>query len=160
MKLGRGLFSPAGAAAFFLFSWVVQLLFNSIVVGHFGLLAPLSYWQAASLLFLFMMLFAWSGGGLAHTWWGFFEWENLFGLEVGLFFLFAWAFQMIFNRLVVAYFGLLAPITYWQAAGLLFLAAILTFWTGFLSPRRPRAIEPSQIGRRIKEEIKRFFEEW
>ena len=162
MKLSRSPFSPAGAAAFFFFSWVVQMLFNAIVVGHFGLLAPLSYWQAASLLFLFMMLFAWSGWGLARSLFGLlgFRWDELFGLEVGLFFLFAWAFQLVFNRLVVGYFGLLKPITYWQAAGLLFLAAILTFWMGFLSPRRPHKVEPGEIGKRIKEELKRFFEEW
>jgi hypothetical protein len=46
-------------AGFFLFSLVVQALFNSIIVGTFGLLQPLSYLQAAGLWFLITLLFGW-----------------------------------------------------------------------------------------------------
>lgn len=159
----RGPISVTGAGAFFLFAWIVQLLFNSIVVGHFGLLAPLNYWQAATLLFLFMLLFAWSGWGRGGVTRGILRLHvgDLFGLEVGLFFLFAWVFQLLFNSLVVGYFGLLSPLNYWQAAGLLFLAAIFTAWTGFVAgPVSLKKADYSEIGRRIKEELKRFFEEW
>ncbi|MGY4706797.1 hypothetical protein ACVNPS_03450 [Candidatus Bipolaricaulota sp. J31] len=163
MKLLRGPFSPGGAAAFFFFSWVLQMLFNSIVVGHLGLLKPLNYWQAAALLFLSIVAFAWSGRGLTRTVLGFLHLDHsgLHGLEVGLFFLFAWIFQVLFNSLIAGYFGLLAPLNYWQAAGLLFLIVILTFWMGFMSaPRREVKIDFSNIGKKIADEIKRFFEEW
>lgn len=160
MKLFKGPFSPGGAAAFFFFSWVLQTLFNSIVVGHLGLLKPLNYWQAAALLFLFVILFAWSGRGLSRTIWGFLNIDELFGLEAALFFLFAWIFQMLFNSVIVNHFGLLKPLSYLQAAGLLFLAIILTFWMGFLAPRRAVKVDFSNIGKRIAEEIKKFFEEW
>lgn len=153
MKLSRGPFSPVGAGMFFLFSWVVQVLFNSILVGHLGLLAPLSYWQAAALLFLFVLLFAWSGWGLGLG-------RSLFRIEAVSFFLAAWIFQMLFNSLIAGYFGLLEPLSYLQAAGLLFLAAILTAWMGFAAGPRPVERDLSQVGRRIKDEIKRFFEEW
>ncbi len=53
-----GLVTGGGVAAFFFFSWVIQMLFNSIVVGHFGLLRPLSYLQAAGLWFLAILLLA------------------------------------------------------------------------------------------------------
>ena len=157
MKLTKGPFTPLGAAVFFLFAWVVQRLFNAIVVGHFGLLLPLTYWQAATLLFLFMLLFAWSGWGLGVG--GLGGWT--FRIEVALFFLFAWFFQMLFNSLIVGYFGLLQPLSYLQAAGLLFLVALLTAWPGFAAaPSRRTKIELSDLGRRIRDEIKRLFEEW
>jgi hypothetical protein len=160
MRLIRGPFSPGGAAAFFFFSWVIQMLFNSIVVDYFGLLKPITYWQAATLWFLVIMLFAWSGRGIARTFWSFFDVEGLFGLEAGLFFLAVWIFQILFNSLVVEYFGLLKPLNYWQAAGLLFLSILFTFWMGFMT--RPRRVkwDLSDIGKRIKEEIRKFFEEW
>jgi len=157
MKLAKGPFTPLGAAAFFLFAWVVQRLFNAIVVGHFGLLLPLSYWQAASLLFLFMLLFAWSGWASGMGWprgW-------TFRIEAGLFFLFAWFFQMLFNSLIVGYFGLLKPLSYLQAAGLLFLVALLTAWLGFAAaPSRSVKLDLSDLGQRIRDEIKQFIEEW
>jgi len=157
MKLTKGPFTPLGAAVFFLFAWVVQRLFNAIVVGHFGLLLPLTYWQAATLLFLFMLLFAWSGWGLGVG--GLGGWT--FRIEAALFFLFAWFFQMLFNSLIVGYFGLLQPLSYLQAAGLLFLVALLTAWLGFAAaPSRRTKIELSDLGRRIRDEIKRLFEEW
>jgi len=159
----RGPISVTGAGAFFLFAWIVQLLFNSIVVGHFGLLAPLNYWQAATLLFLFMLLFAWSGWGRGGVSRGILRLHvgDLFGLEVGLFFLFAWFFQLLFNSLIVGYFGLLKPLSYLQAAGLLFLVAVLTAWLGFAAaPYRRTKVDLADLGRCIRDEIKKFFEEW
>lgn len=153
----------SGAAAFFFFSWVIQMLFNSIVVGHLGLLKPLNYWQAASLWFLVIIAFAWSGRGLSRTIFGIFDFDrgDLYGLEVGLFFLGAWIFQILFNSLIVGYFGLLSPLNYWQAAGLLFLIVLFTFWFGFaVTPRPSRKWDYAELGKRIKEELKKFFEEW
>jgi hypothetical protein len=48
-----------GIAGFFLFSLVVQALFNSVVAGALGLCQPLSYLQAAGLWFLITLLFGW-----------------------------------------------------------------------------------------------------
>jgi len=80
---------------------------------------------------------------------------------VGLFFLFAWFFQMLFNSLVVGYFCLLKPLSYLQAAGLLFLVAVLTAWLGFAAaPYRRTKVDLADLGRRIRDEIKKFFEEW
>ncbi len=64
-----GLVTGGGVAAFFFFSWVIQMLFNSIVVGHFGLLEPLSYWQAAGLWFLTIVLLAPVGIGTRRLHW-------------------------------------------------------------------------------------------
>ena len=58
-----GLVTGGGIAAFFFFSWIIQMLWNSIVFGHLGLLEPLSYLQAAGLWFLVSLLFAWVGIG-------------------------------------------------------------------------------------------------
>jgi hypothetical protein len=163
MKILKGPFSLSGAATFFFFSWVMQMLFNSIVVGHFGLLSPINYWQAASLLFLSIIAFAWSGRGVSRSFFGVLDFgkSDLYGLEVGLFFLFAWFFQMLFNSLIAGHFGLLKPLNYWQAAWVLFLIAILTHWMGFMAgPRREVKVDFSNIGKRIAEEIKKFFEEW
>jgi len=63
MKWVGGLVTGGGIAAFFFFSWIIQMLFNSIVVGHLGLFKPLSYLQAAGLWFLITLLFAWVGIG-------------------------------------------------------------------------------------------------
>ena len=53
-----------GVAAFFFFSWIIQLLWNSILVDQLGLVAAkVSYWQAAALWFLSIILFAWAGIG-------------------------------------------------------------------------------------------------
>ncbi|MDY0391932.1 MAG: hypothetical protein RBR89_00795 [Candidatus Bipolaricaulis sp.] len=46
-------------AGFFLLSLVVQVLFNSVIVGALGLFQPLSYLQAAGLWFLIILLFGW-----------------------------------------------------------------------------------------------------
>jgi len=68
MKLLKGAIKGGGIAAFFFFSWIVQLLWNSIVVDQLALVAvKLSYWQAAGLWFLLIILFAWAGIGVAPT---------------------------------------------------------------------------------------------
>ncbi len=55
-------FSARGVAAFFFFSWIIQLLWNSILVDQLALVAvKLSYWQAAALWFLVTLLTAWVG---------------------------------------------------------------------------------------------------
>ena len=46
------LIAAGGIAAFFFFSWIIQLLWNSIIAGHLGLLPELNYLQAAGLWFL------------------------------------------------------------------------------------------------------------
>ena len=58
------LIAAGGIAAFFFFSWIIQLLWNSIIAGHLGLLPELNYLQAAGLWFLVALLFAWTGIGL------------------------------------------------------------------------------------------------
>lgn len=65
MKWVGGLLG-GGVAAFFFFSWIIQMLFNSIVVRHLGLFKPLSYLQAAGLWFLITLLFAWVGIGVTR----------------------------------------------------------------------------------------------
>jgi hypothetical protein len=58
-SLGAG-----GVAAFFFFSWIIQLLWNSILVDQLALVAvKLNYWQAAALWFLTTILTAWVGIG-------------------------------------------------------------------------------------------------
>jgi hypothetical protein len=51
-----------GVGAFFFFSWIIQLLWNSILVDQLALVpAKVSYWQAAALWFLVTLFFAWTG---------------------------------------------------------------------------------------------------
>jgi len=51
-----------GVGAFFFFSWIIQLLWNSILVDQLGLVAvKVTYWQAAAFWFLVTLLFAWAG---------------------------------------------------------------------------------------------------
>jgi len=64
--LGRFI-AGGGIAAFFFFSWVIKMLWNSIVVGHLGLFKPLNYWQAAGLWFLITLLFAGVGIGTGRS---------------------------------------------------------------------------------------------
>jgi len=66
MKWLGGLIAGSGIAAFFFFSWIIQMLFNSIIVRHLGLFKPLSYLQAAGLWFLITLLFAWIGIGVTR----------------------------------------------------------------------------------------------
>jgi hypothetical protein len=58
-----GVVTGGGIAAFFFFSWIIQLLWNSLVAGHLGWSPRLSYLQAAGLWFLVTLLFAWVGIG-------------------------------------------------------------------------------------------------
>jgi len=63
MRLLTKLVAGGGIAAFFFFSFIIQILWNSIVVGHLGLLRPLTYLQAAGLWFLVILFLAWTGIG-------------------------------------------------------------------------------------------------
>lgn len=67
MKLVSGLMASGGIGAFFFFSWIIEMLWNSIVVGHLGLFKALNYWQAAGLWFLIILLFAWTGIGASGS---------------------------------------------------------------------------------------------
>lgn len=73
MKVLRSAIRGGGVGAFFFFSWVIQLLWNSILVDQLGLVAvKVNYWQAAALWFLSIILFAWAGvavGPSARRWW-------------------------------------------------------------------------------------------
>ena len=44
MRWFGGLLTGMGVGAFFFFSWVIQMLWNSLVVDHLGLLVKLNYW--------------------------------------------------------------------------------------------------------------------
>lgn len=63
MRLLTKLVAGGGVAAFFFLSWIIQMLWNSLVVDYLGLLKPLTYLQAAGLWFLLILLFAWVGIG-------------------------------------------------------------------------------------------------
>ena len=63
MGLFTRLVTGSGIAAFF-FSWIIQMLWNSLIAGHLGLLPRLSYLQAAGLWLLFTLFTAWSGIGV------------------------------------------------------------------------------------------------
>ena len=66
MRLLRGVITGGGVGAFFFFSFILQLLWNSILVDQLGLVAvKLSYWQAAALWFMSIILFAWVGIGVS-----------------------------------------------------------------------------------------------
>jgi hypothetical protein len=69
MRLIRGAITGGGIGAFFFFSWIIQLLWNGILVDQLALLpTKVTYWQAAALWFLTTILFAWAGIGVAPTW--------------------------------------------------------------------------------------------
>ncbi len=61
--------AAGGVAAFFFFSWIIQLLWNSLIAGHLGLAPALSYLQAAGLWFLVSLLSAWVGIGVRPRLW-------------------------------------------------------------------------------------------
>ena len=70
MKLIRKVITGGGVPAFFFFSWIIQLLWNSILVDQLQLLPiKVSYWQAAAVWFFFIILFAWTGIGVRQTSW-------------------------------------------------------------------------------------------
>jgi hypothetical protein len=50
-----------GIAAFFFFSFILMLLWNSLVAGHLGWGPTLNYLQTAGLWFLITIVFAWAG---------------------------------------------------------------------------------------------------
>jgi len=52
VKLLSKLIARGGIAAFFFFSFILMLLWNSVVAGHFGWAPTLSYLQAAALWLL------------------------------------------------------------------------------------------------------------
>ncbi len=61
MRLLTRIVAGGGVAAFFFFSWVIMMLWNSIVAGHLELAKPLSYLQTCGLWFTIILLFAWTG---------------------------------------------------------------------------------------------------
>jgi len=64
MRLLRALITGGGIGAFFFFSFILQILWNSIVVDQLGLVAvKVNYWQAAGLWFISIILLAWAGIG-------------------------------------------------------------------------------------------------
>jgi len=64
MKLLRGLITGGGIAAYFFFSWILKLLWNSILFEQLQLVPTMiRYWQAAGLWFFVIILFAWVGIG-------------------------------------------------------------------------------------------------
>jgi len=66
MRLLRGLITGGGVGAFFFFSYIIELLWNGILVDQLGLVAvKLNYWQAAALWFLVTILFAFTGIGVS-----------------------------------------------------------------------------------------------
>ena len=69
----RGLFrliAAGGVAAFFFFSWILQLLWNSILFEQLQLVpTQATYWQAAGLWFFVTILFAWTGFGVRPRRW-------------------------------------------------------------------------------------------
>jgi hypothetical protein len=68
MKLAERTLNARWIAVFFFFSWIIQLLWNSILVDQLALVAfKLNYWQAAALWFLTTLLFAWVGIGVQPT---------------------------------------------------------------------------------------------
>ncbi|MGB2983618.1 MAG: hypothetical protein WBC63_07155 [Candidatus Bipolaricaulia bacterium] len=62
MRLLVSLITKGGIPAFF-FSYVLMLLWNSLIADHFGWAPPLSYLQTAGLWFLVILSFAWAGVG-------------------------------------------------------------------------------------------------
>lgn len=64
-----GMLTGGGIAAFFFFTWIIETLWNSIVVGHLGFPVKLNYWQTAGLYFLVILFTAWTGIGAAGRIW-------------------------------------------------------------------------------------------
>ncbi len=69
MKLLMRAIAAGGVAAFFFFSWIVMMLWNSLIAGHLGLAPTVSYLQAAGLWFLTTILTAWVGIGVRPASW-------------------------------------------------------------------------------------------
>lgn len=64
MRVLSRIVTGGGVAAFFFFSWVIMMLWNSIVAAHLGLTAPLSYLQTCGLWFMVTLFLAWTGIGV------------------------------------------------------------------------------------------------
>ena len=65
MRLLRGVFTGVSIAAFFFFSWILKLLWNSILFEQLGLIqGSITYWQMTGLWFFFIILFAFAGIGV------------------------------------------------------------------------------------------------
>ncbi len=64
MRLITRLVAGGGVAAFFFFSWVIMMLWNSIVVGHLGWARSLSYLQTCGLWLMTSLFLAWVGVGM------------------------------------------------------------------------------------------------
>lgn len=64
MRLLTRIVAGGGVAAFFFFSWVIMMLWNSIVVRHLGFAVSLSYLQTCGLWFMIILLFSWTGIGV------------------------------------------------------------------------------------------------
>lgn len=58
----------SGVPAFFLFSFILMLLWNSLVAGHLGWAPRLSYLQTAGLWLLVSLALAWAGIGARSGW--------------------------------------------------------------------------------------------
>jgi len=68
MNLVEKTFNVRRIAAFFFFSWIIQLLWNAVLVDQLALIAvKLNYWQAAAIWFLASILLAWVGIGVQPT---------------------------------------------------------------------------------------------
>jgi hypothetical protein len=64
MGLFIRLITGGGVPAFFFFSFILMLLWNSLVAGHLGWAPTLSYLQTAGLWFLVTIALAWTGIGV------------------------------------------------------------------------------------------------
>ncbi len=68
MRLLRQAITAGGIPAFFFFSWILQMLWNSILHDQLTIVpTPVTYWQAAGLWFFVIILFAWTGIGVSGS---------------------------------------------------------------------------------------------
>ncbi len=81
MRMVLKLIRYGDVAAFFFFSWVIMMLWNSIIAGHLGLLPALSYLQTCGLWFLVMLLFSWTGAAGIGGGWPFGSWRKVRSAE-------------------------------------------------------------------------------
>jgi hypothetical protein len=64
------LVTAGGVAAFFFFSWILQLLWNSILFNQLAIVpTQMTYWQSAGMWFFVIILFAWTGLGARSGRW-------------------------------------------------------------------------------------------
>jgi len=63
MRIITSSIAKGGIAAFFFFSFIVMLLWNSLIAGHLGFGPRLTYLQAAGLWFLITLLSSFVGVG-------------------------------------------------------------------------------------------------